>query len=283
MAASIPAARTIVVRKRGQGLTVLLHSMANGATPLGLACFYGALIVLLLAPLYPAISGANFTAILSSNFMSGLLGGHITHFTGFPTFLALEVYSSFYGLLFGGFVAWIGGAALPLTMEDGTLDLALSRPISRARYYLASWLAVALCALIIGLVVVCAVWIDTFLVHNSGINWRWLWITQLVQWAFMFFAGGLGMLCGAGFSASRKAGGAALGLIVLGYLLNTIGGLASQFEWLRKLGPLYYAPTIDPLVFHTLTWWYPLVLVAAGLACGVAGLVIFNRRDLPTV
>jgi len=283
MVASLPTRERLVVRKRGQGLTVLLRGLGNGATPLGLACFYGALIVLLLAPLYPAISGANFQAILSSSFMSGLLGERITHFSGFPTFLAMEVYSSFYGLLFGGFVAWIGGAALPLTMEDGALDLALSRPISRTRYYLASWLAVMICALIIGLVIVGAVWIDTFFVRNAGINWRWLWITQFVQWTFMFFAGGLGMLCGACFSASRKAGGAALGLIVLGYLINTFGGLATQFEWLRKLGPLYYAPSIDPLVFHTLTWWYPWVLVAAGLVCGMAGLLIFNRRDLPAV
>lgn len=283
MAASIPAQGRLVVRRRGQGLTVLLHSIGNGRTPLVLACFYGGLIVLLLAALYPAISGANIQAILSSSVMAGLLGGHIAHFTGFSAFLAMEVYSSFYALLFGGFVAWIGGAALPLTMEDGTLDLALSRPISRTRYYLASWLAVVICAVVIGLVVLFAVWIDTFLLHNAGIDWRWLWITQLVQWAFMFFAGGLGMLCGACFSASRKAGGATLGLIVLGYLINTFGSLAPQFEWLRKLSPLYYAPSIDPLVLHTLTWWYPWVLVAAGLACGVAGLLIFNRRDLPTI
>ncbi len=73
MVASLPARGRLVVRKRGQGLTVLLRGLGNGATPLGLACFYGALIVLLLAPLYPAISGANFQAILSSSFMSGLL------------------------------------------------------------------------------------------------------------------------------------------------------------------------------------------------------------------
>ena len=279
MAASLPARRTLVVRRRGQALTVLLHSIRNGATPLGLACFYGALIVLLLAPLYPAISGANIQAILSSSVISGLLGGRITHFIGFPAFLAIEVY----GLVFGGFVAWIGGAALPLTMKDGTLDLALSRPVSRTRYYLAIWLAVTVCAAIIGLVIVVAVWIDTLLVRDAGIDWRWLWITQLVQWAFMFFAGGLGMLCGACASASRAAGGAALGIIVLSYLINTFGSLTSRFAWLRKLGPLYYAPSIDPLVLHSLTWWYPWVLVAAGLVCGLVGLLIFNRRDLPAV
>ena len=134
---SIPAPK-----KRARGLTIMLRTIANGRTALGLACFYGVLVVLLLAPLYPAMSQANFEALLSSGFLASLLGGHITHFSNFAAILGLEVYSSFYGLLFGGFLAWIAGAALPVTIEDGTLDLALSRPISRTRYYLESWLGV---------------------------------------------------------------------------------------------------------------------------------------------
>ena len=271
-----------VPKKRVQGLTITLHSIINSATPLGLACFYGVLIVLLLAPLYPAITQANFKAILSSNIFSGILGGRIPNFSGFTAFLGLEVYSAFYGLLFGGFVAWIGGAVIPITIENGTLDLALSRPISRTRYYVESWLAALVSAVIIGLVTVFAVWIDTFLVKDAGINWQWLWITQLVQWAFMFFAAGLGMLFGSFLNASRAAGGATVGIIVLAYLLNTFGGLTDQFKWLLNISPFHYAPTIDPLVLHQLTWWHPLLLVLIGLVCGLLGLFIFNKRDLPT-
>lgn len=270
-------------KKRAQGLAVLTRSIVNARTPLSLACFYGLVIVLILAPLYPAMSQANFEAILSSNVFSGILGAHITNWTGFTTFLGIEVFSAFYGLLFGGFLAWISGAALPITIEDGTIDLALSRPIGRTRYYLETYLGVLICGAIIGLVIVFAVWIDTFLVNHADINWQWLWITQLVQWAFMFFAAGVGMLFGSFMNASRAAGGTALGILVLGYLMNTFGGLANQFNWLLKASPFYYAPAIDPLVFHQLTWWYPWVLVIAGLVCGLVGLFIFNRRDLPTV
>jgi len=91
------------------------------------------------------------------------------------------------------------------------------------------------------------------------------------------------MLFGSFINASRAAGGVTLGVIALGYLMNAFGGLADQFKWLLKASPFYYAPAIDPLVFHQLTWWYPWVLVIAGLVCGIAGLVIFNKRDLPTV
>lgn len=284
MATTTTVAKTIpVARKRARGLTVMLRALTNARTALSLACFYGLGIVLLLAALYPAMSQANFASILSSSILASMLGGHITNFSGFTAILGFEVYSSLYGLLFGGFLAWIAGAALPIAIEDGTLDLALSRPFSRVRYYLEHWLSVLICAATIGLVIVFGVWIDSLIVQNSRIDWQWLWITQLVQWAFMFFVAGLGMLCGSFLNASRVAGGATLGIIVLGYLINTFGGLADQIKWLLKVGPFYYAPTIDTLIFHHVTWWYPWVLIGTGLVCGILGLIIFNRRDLPTV
>lgn len=270
-----------VPKKRVRGLTIMTRAIINARTPLAMGCFYGVLIALLLSALYPAISKANLGAYLSSSLISGLLGAHITSFSGFTVFLGVELYSSFYGLLFGGILAYIGGAALPINIENGTLDLALSRPISRTRYYLESWIGALICALIIGLATIFAVWIDTLILKNTDINWQWLWITQLVQWAFLFFAAGLGMLLGSFINASRGAGGAAVGIIALGYLMNTFGSLSDQFNWLLKISPFYYAPAIDPLVFHNLTWWHPWVLVSAGLVCGIAGLIVFNRRDLP--
>jgi ABC-2 type transport system permease protein len=272
-----------VPKKRAEGLAVMMRTIINAKTPLGIGCFYGALIALLLAGLYPAISQANLGAYLSSSLISGLIGGHITNFSGFTVFLGVELYSSFYGLLFGGILAWIGGAALPLAIENGTLDLALSRPISRTRYYLESWIGILICGAIIGLVTVLAVWIDTLILKNADINWQWLWITQFVQWAFFFFAAGLGILFGSFINASRAAGGTALGIIALAYLINTFGGLTDQFKWMLKIGPFYYAPSIDPLVFHQLTWWHPLVLVGAGLVFGIAGLIVFIKRDFPAV
>ena len=269
-------------RKRTRGLTIMIRSIINARTPLAMGCFYGVLIALLVAAIYPALSQVNVGAYLSSGVVSGLVGGHLTNFSSFTAILGLELFSSFYGLLFGGILAWIGGAALPLTIENGTIDLALSRPISRTRYYLESWLAVLVCGAIIGLATVFAVWLDTLILKNTDINWQWLWITQLVQWAFFFFAAGLGMLLGSFMNASRAAGGAAVGIIALGYLMNTFGGISDQFNWLLKISPFYYAPAIDPLVNHQLTWWHPWILVIAGLVLGVAGLVIFNKRDLPT-
>src|SRR5438034_2119374 len=194
MATISPSKSISVPKKRMRGLTITVSSISNARTPLVIGCFYGMLFALLLAALYPSLSQANIGSYLSSSVIAGMIGARLTNFSSFTVFLGVEVYSSFYGLLFGGIVAWIAGSAVPTTIENGTLDLALSRPVSRTRYYLECWLAALICSILIGLAIVFAVWLDTLILKDAAINWQWLWITQLVQWAFVFFAIGLGML-----------------------------------------------------------------------------------------
>jgi ABC-type transport system involved in multi-copper enzyme maturation permease subunit len=212
-----------VPKKRSHGLTIMTRTILNSRTPLSAGIFYGVFFAILLAAIYPAVAQAHINGYLQSNVISVIIGGHISNFSGFTAFLGVELYSAIYGLLFGGIIAYIGGAAIPATIENGTLDLALSRPISRTRYYLECCLATLICGVIIGL------------------------------------------------------------LIVLAYLINTFGALSDKFNWLLKIGPFYYAPATDLLVNHQLTWWYPWVLVVAGLIFGIIGLVVFNKRDLPAV
>lgn len=269
-------------KKRSEGLIVSLYTIVNARTPLGAGCFYAALIAIVVGALYPTLSGANLQSYLTSNAIAGVIGAHVTTFT-FTAFLGIELYSAIYGLLFGGIMAYIAGAALPATIENGTIDLALSRPVSRTRYYLEIWLGVLLSGLIMGLVTVFFVWVATLFVTNPGVDWQWIWITQLVQFAFFLFAIGVGTLFGSFMNASRAAGGAAVGIIALGYLMNLFGSLSNSFDWLLKASPFHYAPATQLLLSHDLTWWYPWVLVAVGLACTAVGLLIFNKRDLPTV
>ena len=86
----------------------------------------------------------------------------------------------------------MSGVAIPLTIENGTLDLVLSRPISRTRFYLENWGAMLLAAVIMSLLTAFASWLATLFVTHPDLNWQWLWITQGVQSGFLFFAAGLG-------------------------------------------------------------------------------------------
>ncbi|HLL79732.1 MAG TPA: ABC transporter permease subunit, partial [Ktedonobacteraceae bacterium] len=231
---------------------------------------------------YPSISSINLNAYLTSSAVAGLLGAKLSDANSFQALMALEMYSSLYALIWGGIVAYIAGASLPATYENGTLDLALSRPISRTRYYLEIWLSAALGALILSIATAGAVAISSLFVKNANMNWTWLIIAQLIELAFMFLASGIGVLFGSFMNASRAAGGAAIGILALFYLMNTLGGLSDKLNWMLKIQPLYYTQSIQALANHDITGWYPIVPVAGGLLCGLVGLLVFNRRDLPT-
>ncbi len=279
-------AKTVAApQKRMRGLPVMTAALINGRIVLAAGAFYAMFIALIVGLLYPTISKFNIGAYLTSSTVQGIVGTgfHLQNASGFSTFLGLELYGAFYGLLFGGILAYIAGSSLPLTIENGTLDLALSRPISRTRYYLELWLSAIIGGIILSVLTVFAVWLSTLFVKDANVDWQWLTITQLIQFAFLFFAAGMGMLFGSFINASRSAGGAAVGIIFLAYAMNILGSLSDKFNWMLKAEPFYYTPAIQALVEHDFTRWYPWVLVGAGLLCGLVGLVIFNRRDLPTV
>lgn len=269
-------------KKRVRGLIITRVSFVSAKTLLAAGAFYIFFIALVIGFLYPTLSGLNFSAYLTSNAVAGIVGAKLKDVSSFSALLALELYSSIYALIWGGIIAYMAGASLPATIENGTIDLALARPISRTRYYLELWLSAVLGAVFLSLTTALSVWISTLLVPNANIDWGWLAIAELIELALMFMASGIGMLFGSFINASRAAGGAAVGIIALAYLMNTFGTLSDKLTWMLKIQPLYYAQGIQALAEHSITAWYPAVLVVAGLICGIAGLVIFNRRDLPT-
>jgi ABC-2 type transport system permease protein len=269
-------------KQRTNWITIAGRTLVVSRLPLAYGAFYAVLIAILIGLIYPTMSKLNLGAYMSSSVITGVLGAKIGHISGYSTLMAIELYSALYGLIFGGIIAYIAGAALPATQENGSLDLALARPISRTRYYLETWLGALLASVILSILTVIAVWLGSLFVQNAGLNWQWLIITQLIEFAFMVMATGLGMLLGSFMNASRTAGGAVVGILFLFYMINTIGGISNNLQWMLKIEPFYYTQGIQALVSHDITGWYPWVLVASGLVLGIIGLVIFNRRDLPT-
>jgi hypothetical protein len=271
-----------VPKKRARGLIITRVSFSNAKTLLSAGAFYIFFIALVVGLLYPSMSSLNLGSYMTSNAVAGLVGVQLKSVSSFSALLALELYSSIYALIWGGIIAYMAGASLPATIENGTIDLALSRPISRTHYFLELWLSAALGALFLSLTTALSIWISTLFVHNANIDWSWLAIAELIELSLMFLASGIGMLFGSFMNSSRAAGGTAFGIIGLFYLMNTVGTLSDKLTWMLKIEPLYYTQGVQALAEHTITGWYPIVLIIGGLVCGIAGLVIFNRHDLPT-
>ena len=97
----------------------------------------------------------------------------------------------------------------------------------------------------------------------------------------LVFFGGICFLCSCIFNQSRHAVGCSAAVVVYAILLQMLSQVGESLEKLRYLTPLTLFD-IDGLVAGTAAAWFGCVIFyAAGAACMAAGVVCFNRKNLP--
>jgi ABC-2 type transport system permease protein len=273
---------TTAPKRRARGFPVFAATLHESRSLLGAACGYIVLIGLLVGLLLPAFETLNLQTYLTGSFGALIGGASLNPKTPlFAAYLALELYGSFYMLLFGGVLAYTAGASIARNLEDGTMDLTLARPVSRTRLYLEKW-----AALLVGIALLVATslltaWLCTLLFRNAVLDWPWFLLANVDVAAQLFLVAGMGLLVSARMSTGRAAGGVATLVVVFWYLCQTFGTAGDRLSVLKYLGPYYYAPSSQVITAEQ--WsdpWKLLVPVAVGLLLGLAGLVAFQRRDL---
>jgi hypothetical protein len=266
---AVPAATYGAARRRPRRLTVLTATLYESRSLISAACGYIVIIGLLVGLLLPAFKTLNLQAYLTGS-VAALVGGAPLgpNTPLFAVFMALELYGSFFMLLFGGVLAYATGASI-------------ARPISRVRLYLEKWAAMLLAGGIIIAISLLTAYACTRVFNNATLHWRWFLLANLDVAVMLFLVVGMGMLLSAVTSGGRAGGGSAVLVVVFWYLCQTFGTAGERLRFLKYLGPYYYAPSSQ--VITTEQWtdpWKLLVPVAAGLLLGVAGLVYFQRRDI---
>jgi len=279
--ASPAALMTGPARRRRGAFPILTATLRESQALIGAACFYIVAIGLVIGLISPALTTLDLRSYIGNSAVGSMLGMRSLPESTFAAYLAVELYSSFFLLLFGGVLAYTAGASIARNVEDGTIDLALARPVSRSRLYLEKWAALLIgIAAMLGVSLLTA-WADTLIFSGARLNWRWFLLGHLELASLLFFVVGVGLLISAASSAGRTAGGVATVVVVFGYLAQTFGTASDRLEFLRYLGPYFYAPAAQVMVEQR--WagtWQFLVPVTVGLLAGLAGLVVFRRRDI---
>ncbi len=261
---------------------MLTATLYESRSLLAAACGYILIIGLLVGLLLPAFRTLNIQAYLTGS-VAALIGGSAlgTHTPLFAVYMALELYGSFFMLLFGGVLAYAAGASIARNIEDGSIDITLARPISRARFYLEKWVAMLLGGATILATSMLTAWVCTLVFTNATLHWQWFLLANLDVATILFLVAGMGLLVSATMSRGRAAGGVATLVVVFWYLCQTFGAAGDRLSFLKYLGPYFYAPSSQVITSEQWTDpWKLLVPVAAGLILGVAGLVYFERRDI---
>lgn len=191
-------------------------------------------------------------------------------------------HSTFFGLL-GLFVlvavcvSW-GARAIAGDEENGMLELTLAHRVSRSQVYFERLGALVARLAMLGLAA------SGWLMLLDGPNHLDLDFAniapQVLAWT------GIGLLCGTlalavGAITGRRnhAVTAGAGLVVVAYLLNALGNVSADNDWMHLVSPVSWAYQNRPLL-NGWDWEGLGLLYGISAVFVVAGWVVFTRRDV---
>jgi ABC-2 type transport system permease protein len=234
-----------------------------------------------LLPVIYARFGSRFTSLMNS----GMLPAQFARFAGgdvfsLPGAIALSFIHPIAIILTSVFAVGFSASAVAGERQRGTLEVVLSRPVSRTKLYLSllmasiGFIAIAIAALLAG-----SVSGATYAGVVKDLAFRHLpllWLNGVLL--FGAFAA-IALAASVSFDRLTPALGVALGIVIGMYVLEVLGSLWPAAEKLQPYSLFHYlkarailtgsAPLIDVVV-----------LVMAIVLAMVWALIVFPRRDL---
>ncbi len=201
---------------------------------------------------------------------------------GLPGFLALGFTHPVYHLLVSAIVIWVAARGLAGEMESGQVQVSLARPVSRRQFYLARVLAVAIIALWVSVVASLGNIVGLFVSKPDGVMNNWHFVAQTgTSLLLALTIGGVALFVSARADRMGQAVGWAAGFMIVSYVIDYFSTLWSFLDPLQPFSIFNYYDPPTALAQGTISGTNAFVLLAIFVVCAVAGMIIFDRRDLP--
>jgi ABC-type transport system involved in multi-copper enzyme maturation permease subunit len=201
---------------------------------------------------------------------------------GLPGYLSLGYTHPVYLILTETIVIWFGSRTLAGEMERGSIQFALSRPVSRANLYATRVAAIIIVTTVAAITGPLAMLAGVKIARPQGsLTYSHLFVVAAASWLLIWSIAGTTLLWSALSSSMSRSIGLALGVFVVSYVIDYFAAL---WKALRPLDPFsvfnYYDPA-SALARGTLELKNVTVLGCVGIVGTLAGLIVFVRRDLP--
>lgn len=161
----------------------------------------------------------------------------------------------------------------------GTIELLLSRPITRRRLLVEKSAAFVVGALLI-VALTCVGWaFARIFVNLDTVSLPQLIVGTIAFLPLMLAFAALSLLLGAIAPTRGQAGGIVALLVVVSYLASSLARVSSSTRWMQYGSPFYYADT-DRLLAHGPIWWHLALLLGGTVVIATVALRSFDGRDL---
>lgn len=215
---------------------------------------------------FKAFSGSNSDVSIAS--YPGLLGAGLTH----PFWIALQL----------TVIGALGAAAVAADVESGTIELLMTRPVSRRRLLAERAGALISASVLLNAAATLTVALGVALSPKlrDAVPEGGVFTAGLLGCAFAFCLTGPVLAVSARSRRRAHVIGAAVAFGAVGFALNFVALAWSPAEPLRYLSPFHYYAPGDVLAHGGVPWAALGVLLGVGLLGLLAAFRLLERRDL---
>lgn len=202
--------------------------------------------------------------------------------SGLAGYLSLGFSHPVYHLLSGATVIWFACRGLAGEMERGSIQIGLSRPMSRLQVYLARVLGVGVVTLLVSVAAPMGMIAGIAVSSPVGKIDYANFITQGAACALLVGCiGGTTLLVSAAASRMGQAVGWAIALLVISYVIDYFADLWDALKPIETYSIFDYYDPPAALVSGEIPAMNAAVLLTVSVVGAVLGYVVFARRDLP--
>lgn len=172
----------------------------------------------------------------------------------------------------------LGSSLIAKEEKDSTIELLLSRPVSRSKLLFSKFFAGGLILLIVGIITALSALAIAVLV-NIEVSYLNIFLASLVCLIMTAAFGSIAFL----ISVTGRARVASIGIATLyalgGYIIGSLSGVVDWLKWPAKIFAFtYYKPA--EILEGTYAWENLAVFGGIIIVCLLLSWIIFRRRDL---
>ena len=193
-------------------------------------------------------------------------------------YLSSQIFYLMLPMLLGILAISLGSSLIAREEKEGTIELLLSRPISRGALLAGKSLAGIIITTVAGLVALVSTVLLSLAV-DLDVSSKGVALASLASLLLALSFGAVALLV----TLFGKARIASVGIATLfalgGYIIASLAGAADWLKYPAKVFPFnYYKPA--EIMLGTYNWWNISFIIGVIIACGIFSYVIFRRRDL---
>jgi ABC-type transport system involved in multi-copper enzyme maturation permease subunit len=226
------------------------------------------------------IAEGAYDKMMENPFIKSLVGSRGADIYSIRGFVCLELFGSLMLYVIIYFLVQYAGA-FSLEMENKTIDLLLSTALTRRRLFASRYLAWVGMNLVLIVSWTAFIYAGVLLIEEgdavslADVAW-----TMFLFLPFLLAVQGTCMLVSVVVNESRKAYGICFGIYYGMHAVRILAPLSERLKFLERFTIMHYVDYESTFIDGFVPWLDVAVLTLLSVALFVAGLVIFDRKDL---